>query len=154
MPVSIEQMVAHIPANRRKFSGSRILARFEMSLPNENIFNLHYRLHVGCCVINARGGCFYFKGDISEDRLSKSFPEKNSVVIKELVLHSTLDNSYTTIPRLCVEFHRFRPTFDSSGLVLYFRNTSNAQLKQLNEVRKHYQVVDKHENWDNIKVHL
>lgn len=122
--------------DRRKFGGSRVVARCEVVLKSPDLFSCYENNRAGYMALNIRGGIFYLNQVITENNFEKMFPDGKTAVFKELRLFSDAGKNIL-IRNIKVMFLKKKEGGNRQGIVFRFVDISEEHLDiliKLNEV--------------------
>ena len=116
--------------DRRKFGGTRVVARCEVILESQDLFSCYENNRAGYMSLNVRGGIFYLNDVITKNNLEKMFPDGNAAVFKELKLISD-SGKKIIIKKIKVMFVKKKEGAERQGLVFRFVDLSEEHLDLL-----------------------
>jgi hypothetical protein len=122
------------PADKRKFSGNRVLAECEVILPRTDPFAHYENIKKGYMVLNIRGGCMYLPEYFNEENIAKIFPDGHSTTFEKLTL-SANDKPTTIIENIKVSLIRLRKEENREGIVFRFVDISEEHLDILEKIQ-------------------
>lgn len=121
-------------ADKRKFSGDRILAECVVVLPITDPFSRYNNVKKGHLVLNIRGGCLYLPEHFTEENIVKIFPNGRETVFEKLTLLPK-DKPEIIINNIKVTFLRLRKEQSREGIVFRFTDISEEHLDVLDSLR-------------------
>ena len=131
--------------DRRKLSGSRVLAKCEVVLPVSNPFAHFYNnVKTGYMVLNIRGGCLYLEESITKEHIEKIFPDEHTTVFDKLTLFLN-DKPEIVIKKIKVTFVRLKQEENREGVVFRFTDISEEHLDTLNTLRFKLPIISSDE---------
>lgn len=118
--------------DRRKLSGSRVVAKCEVVLPVSNPFSYYIdNVKKGYIVLNIRGGSLYLAESFTKEKL---FPDGETTEFKKLTLQPR-DKPEIVIENIKITFIRLRKGKNRDGIVFRFTDISEEHLDSLETLR-------------------
>ncbi|WP_275096896.1 hypothetical protein [Sedimenticola hydrogenitrophicus] len=131
-------------SDKRKFSGQRVLARCEITLPIFDPFSNASNLMAGYLVFNMRGGCLYLGEHTHSKKFKKIFPEDYTVTLKELILSSN-HTADIAVQNLTLKFLRLKGLDDREGIVFRFVDLIERQVDILFKAQERMPAITSRE---------
>ena len=126
--------MTEIGADKRKFSGNRVIAECTVVLPVVNPFAHQSNVKQGHLVLNIRGGCLYLPERFDDEGIDRIFPDGRATVFKTLTLLPK-DKPEIVITDIKVSFVRLRKDQNREGIVFRFVDISEEHLDILDSLR-------------------
>ncbi|OMH39388.1 hypothetical protein [Motiliproteus sp. MSK22-1] len=136
--------MAEIGADKRKFSGNRVIAECIVVLPLTNPFAHQSNIKKGYLVLNIRGGSLYLPERFQDNRIERIFPDGKTTVFKKLTLLPQ-DKPEIVITDIKVSFVRLRKEKSREGIVFRFVDISEEHLDILDSLKHKLPAISANE---------